>query len=129
MRTPLPPLAAAAAAAACLLLGACGRNAPADVATPTTGSAAIPKPAGSPRAPLRDWPEFGLDPQRSNVSEAATGITSANVARLRRRAVTLPGTVDSSPIYLHGVLVDVQERCGLDVHVLRRRREERSGGV
>src|SRR6266513_1515242 len=68
MRTPLPPLAAAAAAA-CLLLGACGRNAPADVATPTTG------------------------------------ITSANVARLRRRAVTLPGTVDSSPIYLHGVLV------------------------
>jgi PQQ-like domain len=103
MRTPGPPLASVAAAAC--LLGACGRNAPADVATPTTGSAAIPKPAGSPRAPLRDWPEFGLDPQRSNVSEGATGITSTNVARLRRRAVTLPGTVDSSPIYLHGVLV------------------------
>ncbi|MCW3024770.1 MAG: PQQ-binding-like beta-propeller repeat protein, partial [Solirubrobacterales bacterium] len=87
------------------LLGACGSSAPADVTTPTAGSAAIPTPAASSAARLLDWPEFGLDPQRSNVSERATGITAANVARLRRRTVSLPGTVDSSPIYLHGVLV------------------------
>jgi hypothetical protein len=87
------------------LLGACGSSAPADVTTPTAGSAAIPAPAASSAARLLDWPEFGLDPQRSNVSERATGITAANVARLRRRTVSLPGTVDSSPIYLHGALV------------------------
>src|SRR6202035_5366539 len=50
-------------------------------------------------------PEFGLDAQRSDVSERATGITSANVAHLRRRTVSLAGTVDSSPIYLHGAHV------------------------
>lgn len=55
--------------------------------------------------PLLDWPLFGLDPQRSDVSERTTGITAANVALLRRVTVRLPGTVDSSPIYLHGVRV------------------------
>src|SRR5207302_8858431 len=49
--------------------------------------------------------EFGLDPQRSDVSDGATGITSANVARLRRVTVRLPGIVDSWPVYLHGALV------------------------
>ncbi|MCL2769016.1 MAG: PQQ-binding-like beta-propeller repeat protein, partial [Solirubrobacterales bacterium] len=66
--------------------------------------------ASSPAPPaaaavLRDWPEFGLDPQRSDTSGLATGITAANVAGLLRRTVALPGTVDSSPIYLHGVRV------------------------
>jgi hypothetical protein len=51
---------------------------------------------------LLDWPEFGLDPERSDGSDLATGITRANVAGLRRVTVHLPGTVDSSPIYLHG---------------------------
>jgi outer membrane protein assembly factor BamB len=35
-----------------------------------------------------------------------TGITAANVAALRRQQVTLDGTVDASPIYLHGVRVN-----------------------
>src|SRR6202040_3322760 len=56
-------------------------------------------------AELRDWPEFGLNPQRSNVSELADGVTAANVTHLRSLTVSLPGTVDSSPIYLHGVTV------------------------
>jgi hypothetical protein len=56
-------------------------------------------------APLLDWPEFGLDPQRSASSERATGITAATVAHLRRITVSVGGTVDSSPIYLHGALV------------------------
>jgi outer membrane protein assembly factor BamB len=38
--------------------------------------------------------------------ELATGITPANVAHLRHITVSLSGTVDSSPIYLHGVSVD-----------------------
>ena len=46
------------------------------------------------------WPEFGLDPQRSDATNAATGITAANVGRLHDRQITLPGTIDSSPIYL-----------------------------
>ena len=95
----------ALATAACPPLAACGSSAPADVTTPTAASAAIPSPATSAAVRLLDWPEFGLDPQRRNVSERATGITSANVVHLRRVTVTLPGTVDSSPIYLHGASV------------------------
>ncbi|MEA2314115.1 MAG: hypothetical protein QOI03_807, partial [Solirubrobacteraceae bacterium] len=95
---------AALASCACVVLTACGSSAPADVSTPTANSDAIPLPASAAER-LRDWPEFALDPQRSGVSELATGITGANVAHLRRTTVTLPGTVDSSPIYLHGALV------------------------
>jgi hypothetical protein len=90
----------------CALLGACGSAAPADVSTPTVGVAAIPAATSASGGELLDWPEFGLDPQRSDVSELATGITSANVAHLHHITVALPGTVDSSPIYLHGMSVD-----------------------
>jgi hypothetical protein len=54
---------------------------------------------------LTEWPEFGLDPQRSDATESSTGITAANVGKLRDRRVTLPGTIDSSPIYLSGAKV------------------------
>ncbi len=94
-------------AVACALLGACGSTAvTADVHTPTVSVAAIPSATRASASELLDWPEFGLDPQRSDVSELATGITRANVAHLRHFTVALPGTVDSSPIYLHGVTVD-----------------------
>lgn len=59
--------------------------------------------ASAPGAKLVDWPEFGLNPQRSDASSRATGITAANLGRLQARQVALPGTVDSSPIYLHAV--------------------------
>ena len=59
---------------------------------------------------LLDWPEFGLNPQRGDVSELSTGITSANVGALRRRTVALPGTVDSSPIYIHAAQIAGTER-------------------
>jgi hypothetical protein len=54
---------------------------------------------------LTEWPEFGLDPQRSDATEASTGITAVNVGKLHDRRVTLPGTIDSSPIYLSGAQV------------------------
>ncbi|HEY8235785.1 MAG TPA: hypothetical protein VIF85_04040, partial [Gaiellaceae bacterium] len=47
-----------------------------------------------------DWTRFGYDAARHNAGPAKTGITSANVGKLRRQRVTLDGTVDASPIYL-----------------------------
>ncbi|HEY0277783.1 MAG TPA: PQQ-binding-like beta-propeller repeat protein [Solirubrobacterales bacterium] len=66
-----------------------GEGAPTSAATPPTAAAV-----------LIEWPEFGLDPQRSDATEASTGITAANVDNLTDRHVALPGTIDSSPIYL-----------------------------
>ncbi len=86
-------------------LAACGSSAPADVSTPTASISAIPTPAHTSAKRLLDWPEFGLNSQRSDVTEQSTGITAANVAHLSRTTVTLAGTVDSSPIYLHAVSV------------------------
>ena len=51
-----------------------------------------------------DWPRFGFDAARHNVAPA-TGITRENVGKLRRQQVQIPGTVDSSPIYLHDVTI------------------------
>lgn len=56
------------------------------------------------RAGGTDWPRFGYDAARHNVGPAS-GITAASVSKLRRQAVQLDGTLDSSPIYLHGVSV------------------------
>lgn len=56
-------------------------------------------------AELDAWPEFGLDPQRSDATEAGTGITAADVGGLKDRRISLPGTIDSSPIYLGGATV------------------------
>jgi outer membrane protein assembly factor BamB len=50
-----------------------------------------------------DWPMFGYTPARTNSAPGSAGITAANVGHLRRQQVAIPGTVDASPIYLHGV--------------------------
>ncbi len=86
---------------ACALLSACGSAAPADVSTPTAKATAIPSVARAGGGELLDWSEFGLDPQRSDASPLSSGLAAADIARLRRVTVRLPGTVDSSPIYLH----------------------------
>ena len=49
--------------------------------------------------------EFGLNPQRTASTDAATGITAANVRQLHRLQVHLPGTVDSSAIFLANATV------------------------
>jgi outer membrane protein assembly factor BamB len=68
--------------------------------------------AGSGAAPAArvvraggDWMRFGYDAARHNAGFASTGITAANVARLQRQQVRLPGTVDASPIYMRGIRV------------------------
>ena len=50
-----------------------------------------------------DWTRFGYDAARQNAGPTATGITSANVAQATRQIVSVGGTVDSSPIYLHRI--------------------------
>jgi outer membrane protein assembly factor BamB len=52
-----------------------------------------------------DWTRFGYDAARHNGGPARTGITAANVGKLRRQRVVLDGTVDASPIYLRRVTV------------------------
>ncbi len=52
-----------------------------------------------------DWTRFNWDARRSGSVTFATGITAANVSALKRQQVRLPGTVDSSAIYLHGVKI------------------------
>jgi outer membrane protein assembly factor BamB len=56
-------------------------------------------------APAHDWTRFGYDAARASSFPFSTGITAANVGRLRRQRIDLDGTVDSSPIYLHDVVV------------------------
>lgn len=53
-----------------------------------------------------DWTRFGWDAGRSSAATDETGITAGNVATLHRQQVTLDGTVDASPIYLHDVRVN-----------------------
>src|SRR5712692_4627030 len=52
-----------------------------------------------------DWTRFGYDAARTSSGPARTGITAANLGRLRRQRVVLDGTVDSSPIYARSVHV------------------------
>ncbi len=61
--------------------------------------------AATSAASGHDWTRFGWDARRSNDSTDPTGITAANVGRLTRQQVRLPGIADSSPIYLHGVAI------------------------
>ena len=57
-----------------------------------------------------DWTRFGWDARRSSSFPYPTGITAANVAGLKRQQVRLPGTADSSPVYLHGVTIGGKSR-------------------
>ena len=57
--------------------------------------------AGTPA----DWPTFGWNPARTSAPGVSMGITAGNVHSLQRQQVKIDGTVDASPIYLHGVEV------------------------
>jgi len=52
-----------------------------------------------------DWTRFGYDAARSSSGPARTGITAANLRKLKLQRVWLDGTVDSSPIYARAVKV------------------------
>ncbi|HEY2354800.1 MAG TPA: PQQ-binding-like beta-propeller repeat protein [Gaiellaceae bacterium] len=76
------------------------------IAVGCAGSGTANSATGAVRSSTNaDWTRFGFDAQRSNDDPGSTGITAANVGSLTRHQVQLPGTVDSSAIYLHGVTV------------------------
>src|ERR1700751_2139317 len=56
---------------ASVFVASCGGSSAAESSTPTIAPGAIPTATGASTKALLDWPEFGLDPQRSDVSEAA----------------------------------------------------------
>lgn len=80
------------------------------IATAVLSGASCQDPGPAPvvehrQAEPGDWPRFGYNAGRSNYYPDSTGIVAENVAGLTRMQVTLDGTVDASPIYLHGVTV------------------------
>ena len=71
------------------------------------GVAALsPMVATAAAAPPSDWTRFGFDAARSDASTAATGITAASLEHLHRQQVALPGTADSSPVFVQGPSLD-----------------------
>jgi hypothetical protein len=90
-----------------LAVTACGGGKSASpVRTPITATTTASTTSGAISAgSASDWPLFGYTAARPSSGPSATGITAADVGRLRRQRVLLDGTVDSSPIYLHAVRV------------------------
>lgn len=95
------------------ILVACGGHA----ASATSGNQGAsgfrstdPASAAASSAPGADWLGFDYDPQRSGVGPADTGIRAGNLADLQTGVVHLDGTVDSSPIALHDVLLKGRTR-------------------
>jgi hypothetical protein len=77
------------------VVGACGAG---DSSSATSSARAVsPKANGA----ATDWTRFGFNGARYN--DAPTGIGGGAVQNLVQRQVDLPGTVDSSPIYLKSV--------------------------
>lgn len=72
------------------------------VAAACASARAAAPPAARPAAV---WGAFGYDAAGSSDGPATTGITAANLAQLTPQVITLPGTVDSSPLYLRHVIV------------------------
>jgi outer membrane protein assembly factor BamB len=88
---------------ACCIVG-CTRGGTAQ-SDPVQSDSAGGVVAAPPRVAFTDWTQFGYDVGRSSASTSPTAITAANADSLRRQQVSLPGTVDASAIFLHGVTV------------------------
>lgn len=93
----------ATSASCCVALAACGPS-----PTPDTAEANTVTQHSHVEADANgyDWTRFGWNASRSNAATDPTGITAANIGTLKRQQITLDGTVDSSPVYLHGVRVN-----------------------
>jgi hypothetical protein len=85
-----------------LLAGACSGDNSSQPAPPTTTTSekVAPTTTGAPPQQIVGWPRFGYDAARSSVYPGKTGITAENVPRLERHQVRLPGTADSSAIFV-----------------------------
>jgi outer membrane protein assembly factor BamB len=85
-----------------VLLAACGSHGSSSSPTASTTAAGSQSRGAVPDG---DWRTFDYGPQRTGVGPARTGITSANVSKLRARTVHFDGVADSSAIQLHHVRV------------------------
>ncbi len=92
--------------ACALAIAACGAG---QSGSSTTAAAASP-PASAGRVPGADWPTFDFNAQRSGVGPTRTGVTAANLGRLRLRQVRIDGIADSSAIEVHAVKVHGRRR-------------------
>jgi PQQ-like domain len=110
------PFRASACLLAAAVLAGCGggggggnaaraTRTPQRTGTPAATGVAADPAARAARFDAADWPTFDVTPSRTGVFRGPTPIRAGNVAQLRRQRVALPGTVDSAPIYLHGVRV------------------------
>src|SRR6266496_1946502 len=97
---PMRPLRPILCLISALAIAACGASPASREREVQSASSTTPVTRG-PSAD--DWARFGWDAGRSSATADETGITAANVGTMRRQQVTLDGTVDASPIYLHGV--------------------------
>jgi outer membrane protein assembly factor BamB len=86
-----------------LAVAALGTAAGSGATTTTSGTSTATQ--GGVGALVNDWPTFGYNIQRSGVGPADTGITAANLHRLKRLTVQIPGVIDSAMIELSGVAI------------------------
>ena len=113
----------AAIGACAIALVACGGHAAVGTTTAATTSATATTASTATTATTAttaidgdgDWTRFDYNAQRSGVGPAFTGITAADVGRLRRRVVHINGVADSSAIELHAVKIRGRPR---DVAIL-----------
>jgi hypothetical protein len=73
--------------------------------TPATSPSSAPSTIIEPQSSARTWPLFGVTPDRRNDFRAPTGITAGNATTLARVSIGVPGTVDSSGIFVGGGFV------------------------
>jgi glucose dehydrogenase len=90
---------------AVVLATGCSSGGSTDESTATSPSSSPPPTTTQPQADGPAWPIFGFTPDRANTSGAPTRITAANADSLKRTTIDVPGTVDSSPIYVGGRFV------------------------
>jgi len=95
------------AASGTMTLVACGGH---TVGASMSASASTVSEASTAAVPSGDWPEFGFDPQRSDVGPSDTGIDAANLSTLQTRVVHIDGVADSSAVELTGVTVGGRSR-------------------
>ncbi|HEY2636344.1 MAG TPA: hypothetical protein VGI54_03065, partial [Solirubrobacteraceae bacterium] len=100
--------ASLAAVAAIFLVSGCGGgdNAPVAASAPDHS----PAVARAKKARVPDWPMFGVNTARASHYAGKVGINADNARTLERARIALPGTVDSSPIFLHAVRVEGKRR-------------------
>jgi len=102
-----------------LLVGCSGGGSSAPTESSETGTQSVPSTTAEPEAASTGatWSMFGVGPDRSSWFKGATEITARNVQTLERQQVDLPGTADSSALYIQPGLFIVTTSYGKTVAI------------